>query len=86
MAEHGRENGTFIYIADSAPINKSQFTGFIHDMDNASEIVSIEASRRIGDNIKISLESGLFINPSPDDLLYDLRDDGFLRLEAAYYF
>ena len=60
--------------------------GFIHDMDNTSEIVSIEASRRIGDNIKISLESGLFINPSPDDLLYDLRDDGFVRLEAAVLF
>ena len=55
-------------------------------MDNASEIVSIEASRRIDDNIKLSLESGLFLNPAPDDLLYDLRDDGFVRLEAAVLF
>ncbi len=60
--------------------------GFIHDTDNASQIVRIEAGRRITDHIKLFLESGLFLNTSPDDLLYDLRDDGFVRLEAAYYF
>ena len=36
MAEHGRENGTFIYIADSAPINKSN----LKEMENGIRSVS----------------------------------------------
>ena len=46
----------------------------------------LEASRRVGDHIKISLESGLFFDIGRRDLLYDLRQDSFIRLKAAYYF
>lgn len=90
-----RENATTVYqndlifglrLAVNNMASTTLLAGYIYDVDNASQIVRIEAGHRLGDNIRLTLESGLFINTAPDNLLYDLRDDGFVRIEAAYYF
>ncbi len=60
--------------------------GMSQDMNSASNIMSVEASRRFGNNIKISLEALVFLNLSEDDPFYSLRNDDFLRFEFAYYF
>jgi hypothetical protein len=60
--------------------------GLIQDLKNGSRTLTVEASRRFGNRWKLTLESGLFFSPSEDDLLFDLRDDDFVRMELAYYF
>ena len=59
--------------------------GVIQDLDRPSQTITIEASRRFGDRWKMTLESGFF-DPAKEDLLYDLREDDFIRFEMAYYF
>jgi hypothetical protein len=60
--------------------------GMSQDMDNSSNIMSIEASRRFGNNIKASLEARIFLNQSEGGFFYSLRNDDLLQLEIAYYF
>ena len=60
--------------------------GFIQDIDGSARSVSVEASRRIGSNLKLSLEARAFFEIPQSDLFYSLRDDDFLLLKIAYYF
>ncbi len=60
--------------------------GVVEDMDNSSRIVSLEASRRLGDNMKATFEARAFLNSHEDDLTYDARDDDYIQLELTYYF
>jgi len=60
--------------------------GFIIDVDKQSQIFSIEANQRIGDEIKIELEVRLFNNIDSNDLAYSLRDDDNIKLSLSYYF
>lgn len=61
-------------------------TGFVQDLDRTSRMLSVEGSRRLGDNWKASLEARAFLDAEPDDLLYSLRDDDYLKLELKYYY
>jgi hypothetical protein len=61
-------------------------TGYMEDMDNHSGLLSIETSRRIGNNIKATFKARSFVNIHKDDPAYDLRDDDYVLLELAYYF
>ena len=61
-------------------------TGAIVDTKLASTILSIEASRRLNDQIKINLEARLFSNIDASDPLYSLRDDDYVKLETHYFF
>ncbi len=60
--------------------------GLIQDLDQASKMISIEASRRITDHWKIEVEGFAFIQQSKKDFLYALRDDDFLQMTLFYYF
>lgn len=60
--------------------------GMSQDLNNRSKNISIEASRRFGNNIKATLEGYAFLNPSKDGPFYSLRTDDFIRFEVAYYF
>jgi len=60
--------------------------GFSQDLESSSRSLSLEASRRFGDNWLLSIESRSFFDLPEDDLFYSLRDDGFIQLELAYYF
>ena len=60
--------------------------GFSQDLDDSSRSLSLEASRRFGDNWLLLLEVRSFFDLPEDDLFYSLRNDGFVQLELAYYF
>lgn len=60
--------------------------GIAQDVGSSFFAVSIEASRRFGDNWKATLETRGLFNPSQSDLFYGLRDDDFIQLELAYYY
>ena len=58
----------------------------IQDVKNSSRVVSVEASRRIGESWKLSLEARSFFDTPKDDILASVRDDDFLQIVLAYYF
>jgi hypothetical protein len=60
--------------------------GLIQDIDGSARAVSVEASRRIGANWKLSLEARTFFEIPESDLSYGLGNDDFVLLELAYYF
>ena len=65
----------------------SLLVGVVADTDDSSRLYSIEASRRIAENLKLNIEArvfeGLTNSSSP---LYSLRQDDFAQLELTYYF
>lgn len=60
--------------------------GVIADLDGGARLYSLEASRRVGQHWKLSVEARLFGHTRPQDPLFGLRRDDYLQLEWAYYF
>ncbi len=60
--------------------------GVILDRDHNGKLLSVEASRRIGQDWKITLEARWFIDLPTSDPLYPGRDDDFIQLELGWYF
>lgn len=60
--------------------------GAIIDIDSSSRFYMIEASRRIGDNWKLSLESYIYSNIPQTDMAYGFRNDDLVQIELAWYF
>ncbi|WP_210396819.1 hypothetical protein [Motiliproteus sediminis] len=60
--------------------------GIIYDNDSYAHLGFVEASRRLGDAFKLSLEVRLFEQLPPNDPLYSQRQDDFVQLNLAYYF
>lgn len=60
--------------------------GMSRDFSEKSRMVSLEASRRFGDRWKAVLTAGLFFDISRDNMVYDLKEDDYLRLELFRYF
>ncbi len=60
--------------------------GMILDLDNQSRFYNIEASRRLGDSWKLSLEARFYANIPATDRIYGLRNEDYLQLELAWYF
>ena len=60
--------------------------GFLQDINNSSRALSLEASRRFGDNWKATFEARGFFNLPESDPFYSLRNDDFLQIELAYYY
>jgi hypothetical protein len=56
------------------------------DRDGGGGIVSVEASRRLGNNLRLSLEGRWFRADQPRDLLYLFRRDDYLQLQISRYF
>lgn len=79
-----------IFIGTRWAFNDAQSTeilaGGIFDLDRASRSFRIEASRRIGQDMKLSVEAQMFEHIEPDDVFYALRNDDFLTLELGWYF
>lgn len=59
--------------------------GLIQDLDHAANMLTIEASRRLTDHLKIAVEGLVFSQQSKQDLLYTQRDDDFLQITLFYY-
>ncbi len=60
--------------------------GFGYDLDFNSSNFIIEASRRIGENIKVSLNLRLFDSSEMMDPVYLFRNDDHIQLTAQYYY
>lgn len=60
--------------------------GLSYDLDYKSTSVLLEASRRFGDNIKVSLDARFFESDKPRDPLYLFRRDDHIQLTAQYYY
>lgn len=60
--------------------------GVITDLAGGGRFASVEASRRVGEHFKLSLEARVVVATRPDELLYFFREDDYLRLELGWYF
>lgn len=72
-------------------LNDAQSTeilfGAAFDLDDSSSYSGlIEASRRFGNNWKLSLDAWIFNSSNPLDLNYLLRDDDFASITLDYFF
>lgn len=71
-------------------LNDAESTGFlighIRDLDGRGSVLSLESSRRLRDNWKLSIDAFLVLHASEGDPVYDLRDDDSVQLELSYYF
>ena len=79
-----------LFIATRIALNDIQSTqiliGSIIDLKTSSQVYSIEASRRIGDNFKFYLELRAFNNLDISEQLYSIRNDSFIQFSIEYYF
>ena len=76
--------GTRITLND---VQSSEFlAGVIYDLEGGGHSFVIEASRRIGDAWKLSLELRTFHQASMEEVLYQINRDDHLQLSLAYYF
>jgi hypothetical protein len=79
-----------VFIGARVALNDIQSTEFligsIVDLEKASQIYSIEASRRFADNYKLYLELRAFNNIDRDEAFYPLRNDSFVQLTLERYF
>ncbi len=65
----------------------SVLVGVIADRDDSSRLYSIEASRRVAENMKLTIEARLFTGIAANDLLLaSFRQDDFIQVELGYYF
>ena len=65
----------------------SVLVGVIADRDDSSRLYSVEASRRIAESLKLTIEARLFKGISASDLLLSsFRQDDFIQVELGYYF
>ncbi len=59
--------------------------GFL-DLDDDSQVFRIEASRRVFEDAKLSIEAQVFSNVDSNNLSYSVRDNDFIKLELAWFF
>lgn len=90
-----KENATTFFEDDimlgmRVTLNDVQSTEFlggaIFDLDSSARFFLIEASRRLGESWKASLEAYIYNDIPEDDLAYGLRKESFVQLELAWYF
>ena len=71
-------------------LNDTQSTevlvGIINDLDESIISSFIEASRRMGDEFKLSLEARAFNKTIAGRPLHDFRQDDFIQLDLGWYF
>lgn len=60
--------------------------GAITDVEDQSVTLSLEASRRIGNDMKVELEARLFPEVASEDPLYGIRRDNAVTLRLSRYF
>ena len=79
-----------VFVGARFALNDAQstevLTGLLVDIEKYSRNFRVEASRRIGDSWKATLEVQVFSNVALDDPLRALANDNYLLLEMAYYF
>jgi len=80
-----------IFVGTRLNFNDEQSTeilaGGIVDRNTQATTLSLEASRRLGDNWKLELEARFFVNvPRRDISLYGLRQDDYVEIRLSRFF
>lgn len=88
LATTAFENDVFVgaRLALNDEASSELLAGIIVDVDDSSRLASIEASRRIGDDLKINLEARFFSNIDTQNFISGFRKDDFVQIELAWYF
>lgn len=60
--------------------------GVIADLDGGANVFTAEASRRIGDKFKLTLEAFIWANAEEDPFLGQFEQEDYLQLEFGYFF
>lgn len=91
--ERSRKQAAFqndLFLGARLAFNDVQSTellaGVGYDLDDKSRSVRLEASRRLGDSLKLNLEGQYFSQIDPGNLLFDISGDSHLLIELAWYF
>lgn len=60
--------------------------GMVFDLDSSSKSLFLEASRRLGDRWRITLDARFFLDVAPGDPLFFFRTEDFIQLRLARFF
>jgi len=60
--------------------------GVVYDLDNQTRFLSIEASMRVGQNMKVNLESRFFSVDDTNDLFFSIKDDDYIGINLTRFF
>ena len=60
--------------------------GVVHDLDGGGRLFTVEASRRIGDSLKLTVEARLFTDVARHDILRDFRGDDLIQVVVGYFY
>lgn len=60
--------------------------GVVVDLDKQGQFYNLEASRRLGNDWKLSLEARAYGDLDEAETVYPLRNDNYIQLELAWYF
>jgi len=73
-------------LAVNDPESTEALVGLVQDVTSNARSLFLEASRRFGDQWKLTVEMRAFLSQSENDLLFDLRADDLLQMELNYFF
>jgi len=60
--------------------------GMITDLDGGANVLTAEASRRVSDKFKLTLEATVWANAEKDLFLGQLEQEDYLQIEFGYFF
>lgn len=88
LALNGQDNDLFagMRIALNDVQSTSLLLGGIFDLNKSSRLLSVEASRRIGNSWKVELEARILDNIAATEFLALFRDDSFAQFRLIKYF
>ena len=79
-----------LFVGSRIAFNDTQSTEFLFgsiiDLERSSRLYSLEASRRFGEDWKISLEARVLSSIENSEFLYFFRDDSFARIQVQKFF
>ncbi|VAX32210.1 FIG01201466: hypothetical protein [hydrothermal vent metagenome] len=73
-------------LAVNDPESTEVLAGWVQDVTGNARSFFIEASRRLGDQWKLTVEMRASFSQPESDLFFDQRADGFLQAELNYFF
>jgi hypothetical protein len=66
--------------------NTSVLAGFVADLETSEMFVNVEAERRIGDNLNVSLRMRAFVNSGAGETLNAFANDDYMQFRVSWYY
>jgi hypothetical protein len=73
-------------LAFNDPASTEVLIGYIEDLDRDGSVLTVESSRRLGNNWKINLDAFFVFDAARGDAFYVIREDHVVELDIQYYF